>query len=78
MYYIALQTMRGDKQFARKVTKLTDWAWVNPLYEFDLPFSLTDIESIEIDASQGLADIDRTNNTYPFNKDYTLKGEVKE
>ena len=78
LYYIALQTMRGDKQFARKVTKLTDWAWVNPLYEFDLPFSLSAIDSIEIDASQGLADIDRTNNIYPFNKDYTLKGEVKE
>ncbi|MEQ6121039.1 M1 family metallopeptidase [Reichenbachiella sp. MALMAid0571] len=77
LYYIALQTMRGDKYFDQEVTKLTDWAWVNPLYEFDLPFSLSAIDSIEIDASQGLADIDRTNNVYPFTSDFTLKGEVK-
>ena len=70
--------MRGDKQFAKEVTKLTDWAWVNPLYQFELPFSLSGIDSIELDASQGLADVDRTNNLYPFNKNYTLKGKVKE
>jgi len=65
MYYIALDLMRGEKQkgnynYDWKI--LQDWKWVNTSYVLELPYSASDIQSVVIDPSEGMADIDRSNN----------------
>jgi hypothetical protein len=47
---------------------LDDWHWVNPAYSFKLPVSMDQIVRVEIDPSQRLADIDKSNNVYPAPK----------
>ncbi|RZN83896.1 MAG: M1 family peptidase [Winogradskyella sp.] len=56
-FYIPLQMMRGEKP--TKATVVGDWAWAYPTYDLK---TAKDVKSIEIDASQMMADIDRTNN----------------
>ncbi len=67
-YYIAQEIMRGEKK-GDKVFKnfkvLEDWAWTHPNYSFKINQKLSEIESIEIDASKRLADVDRSNNIWP-------------
>lgn len=67
-YTIPLQMMRGSKQeaFAPNVSVLPDWPWVYPVYGFKIPMKLEDIERIEIDPSKRLADVNASNNLYPF------------
>jgi hypothetical protein len=65
MYYMALDLMRGEKQkgnynYDWKI--LQDWKWVNTSYVLELPYSASDIQSVVIDPSEGMADIDRSNN----------------
>lgn len=76
-YYIPLDLMRGEKAVTGKSTILTDWPWVNPFYSFEVPFPLSEIKRIEIDESERLADIDRSDNVYPFNTGLQFEGEVK-
>ena len=38
------------------------WKWTSPTYEFEIDHRLTDLKVVEIDASQRMADVDRTNN----------------
>ncbi|MEQ9288144.1 MAG: M1 family metallopeptidase [Cyclobacteriaceae bacterium] len=76
-YYIPLDLMRGEKAVSGKTTILTDWPWVNPFYSFEVPFPLSEIKRIEIDESERLADIDRSDNVYPFNTGLQFEGEVK-
>lgn len=76
-YYIPLDLMRGEKAVSSKTNILTDWPWVNPYYSFEVPFPLSEIKRIEIDESERLADIDRSDNVYPFNTRLHFEGEVK-
>jgi hypothetical protein len=69
--------MRGEKQHPEEVKTMSDWPWVNPFYELSIPHALSEIESIEIDDSQRMADVDRSNNLFPFNKNLELKGVEK-
>lgn len=67
-YYIPLSIMRGEKTDSRFKDLLTvseDWPWTNPEYTLCLKLKIDKIQSIEIDASGRLADVDRTNNVYP-------------
>ena len=63
-YYMPLRIMRGikvdDKSMPRTV--LDDWPWTFPTYTFEIDRPITDIHKIEIDPSQRMADIDRSNN----------------
>lgn len=82
LYYIPLDLMRGEKKenFAGATTiLLDDWTWTYPEYVLKLPVELKDIEKIEIDPSERMADIERSNNVYPYknNKDTYLKGKRK-
>lgn len=66
LYYIPLRIMRGEKnndQYpdVEQIIK-PDWPWVNPTYSLSIPSPASSIESIEIDPSQRMADIDRENN----------------
>lgn len=66
-YTIPLQIMRGAK--GADLTDINwlmspDWAWTNTQYSMNLPIKLEDILSIEIDSSQRMADIERSNNIW--------------
>ncbi|MGY0391220.1 M1 family metallopeptidase [Bizionia sp. KMM 8389] len=56
-FYIPLQMMRGEKP--TQATIISDWAWANPNYTFDVSKT---VKSVEIDPKQWVADIDRENN----------------
>lgn len=58
-FYIPLQMMRGEKPTSATVIK--DWAWAYPTYSFETEKT---VKSVEIDSSQMMADINRTNNTF--------------
>ncbi|MDG2195134.1 MAG: M1 family metallopeptidase [Polaribacter sp.] len=59
-FNIALRMMRGNKP--TDATILEDWTWAHPTYTFTASKT---VKSVEIDASQLMADIDRSNNVYP-------------
>lgn len=69
---IPLRMMRGSKKAELNMEKYTiaaDWPWTYPTYELVLDEKIGKIKSIEIDPSGRMADIDRTNNTYPEQDD---------
>ncbi len=65
-FYIPLQMMRWEKPAEKGVnrTVVKDWAWGFPEYQLEIPVAKSKISSIEIDASQLMADIDRSNNKW--------------
>ena len=67
LYYIPLALMRGEKEnpYAIDWTVLPDWAWANPNYSFEIDRPLDQIESIIVDPTFLMADIDRADNYYP-------------
>jgi hypothetical protein len=74
-YLIPLRMMRGLK--SEKIEGVTDrtaedWPWVYPYYDLDINIKLKDIATIEIDPSNRMADIDKTNNVYPAIKNVTV------
>jgi hypothetical protein len=67
-YYIPQELMRGEKKndsYFKDALLLPDWAWTHPEYSFEIKQKLSDVESIEIDASGRMADVDRTDNVWP-------------
>ena len=65
MIYIPLQMMRWEKPSEHENwTVAEDWAWAHPTYELNIDKPLSEIESIEIDESQLMADVNRDNNLY--------------
>ena len=58
-YYIPLRMMRGEKPTT--ATILPDWAWAYPTYTFT---TKKEIQSIEIDKSGLMADVDKKNNVF--------------
>jgi hypothetical protein len=67
LFNIPLRIMRGHKPQedpAVKFTVLEDWPWTHPEYEFRIPVRLRRIQSVRIDPSGRLADINQENNVY--------------
>ena len=64
LYHIPLRIMRGEKDesYDGKRTIASDWPWTHPGYILSVDHSLNEIESIEIDPSRRMADLDRNNN----------------
>lgn len=65
LYYIPMNEMLGKKVNENKLGQQTDlpvWPWVNPSYVVSINRKLSEIESLEIDPSLRLADINRKNN----------------
>lgn len=60
--YIPYRRMFWQKPTSAKVLK--DWGWAYPTYEFELDRPKEDIQKIEIDPSQRMADVHRDNNVY--------------
>lgn len=70
MYYtIPLDLMLGAKQEAAPggatYYVLPDWPWVNLEYRFEALIPFDQVDSIRIDPSKRLADLDPQNNTWP-------------
>jgi hypothetical protein len=65
--YIPLRMMYGQKSetLGMKRTVAADWPWVFPEYALTISRPLNEIKSLEIDPSGRLADIDRSNNSWP-------------
>jgi hypothetical protein len=57
-FYIPLRMMRGGKQTT--ATQKADWPWAYPTYTLETNKA---IQSVEIDPSELMADVDRANNT---------------
>ena len=71
-YYIPVGLMRGEKPAEKGQegrTILPDWEWTNPTYTFEVDIKKRKIESVVIDPSTRLADLNNTNGVYPFPKD---------
>ncbi|MFZ4542800.1 MAG: M1 family metallopeptidase [Saprospiraceae bacterium] len=68
LWNIPLDLMRGEKLQERKDIEFhlaeTDWQWTNLIYELIIPGRLKRVESIRIDPSQRLADMDTSNNSW--------------
>lgn len=65
LHYIPLSLMYGEKPNENPAIKrIVDpvWYWTNPVYEVELNIPLSDIKELEIDPSQRMADVDRSNN----------------
>jgi hypothetical protein len=64
MHYIPMDLMYGEKPAEDNIKRIvhTEWKWVDPEYTFNITKSVSDIKSIEIDASQLMADVNRINN----------------
>lgn len=70
VYNMPLQMMRGHKPQEltdASYTVAADWPWTHPTYELVLEEALDQIESVEIDPSQRMADVNRENNSYKKN-----------
>jgi len=65
-YTIPLRIMRNHKQKERGVQfqVLPDWPWTHPSYSVSLPFTKEDIQSVSIDPSQRMADVNLSNNLF--------------
>jgi hypothetical protein len=64
MHYIPLNLMYGEKPAENTILRTvhTEWRWTHPEYTFETLRNIKDIRSIEIDPSQRMADINKTNN----------------
>jgi len=69
IFYIPLRIMRGAKNVEDMDTQrmlLEEWPWTNPTYTLKINKKASEIKRIEIDATQRMADIDRSNNELDF------------
>ncbi|MGB3585807.1 MAG: M1 family metallopeptidase [Tunicatimonas sp.] len=67
LFYVPLRMMRGEKSAEGEIerTVLRDWPWTFPTYQLTIDRAKRDIQQITLDPSGKMADIDRSNNTYP-------------
>ena len=78
-YNIPLRIMRGEKgndQPQHKTIYAEDWPWTYPEYNLNLKHQMNDILLMEIDPTLRMADIDRTNNSFPKPKEFQFPGKA--
>ena len=65
-YYIPLGIMRGEKINDTEIKRVTlkDWYWTHPTYVFEIDTPLDQIETLQIDESGYLADVNNQNNSW--------------
>jgi hypothetical protein len=71
LHYIPISLMRGEKENTYSIEWKThkDWAWANPKYDLILDRSKEAIETIILDPSGLMADIDKNDNFYVSSKE---------
>lgn len=64
MHYIPMNLMYGIKPAEDATPRIVhqEWKWTDPEYNFTINRNIGDIRSIEIDPSQRMADVNRSNN----------------
>jgi aminopeptidase N len=64
LHYIPLDLMLGSKPAEGAINRIVhkEWQWVAPTYTFETTKPLAALKSIEIDPSQRMPDINRSNN----------------
>lgn len=64
VHYMALRMMRGEKPAETDDPRVVhpDWPWTNPNYQFMVDRPISEIESIVIDPSNRMADVNPDNN----------------
>lgn len=75
LYYIPLEIMRGEKPEESGMPKrvvMEDWPWPYPFYVLDIKGK---VKSVEIDPSQRMADVDRSNNVFPVRTSHQFFGK---
>lgn len=69
LYHIPLRVMRGYKDLGGMPYDFTEakdpWPWTHPSYELNVSLSIDEIQSVTIDPSKRLSDIDRNDNIWP-------------
>ncbi len=78
LFYVPLAIMRGEKPHDDATvprTTLTDWPWTHPYYTFSIEKKPTAIKYMEIDPTQRMADVNRSNQVYPWRSAVEEKGE---
>jgi hypothetical protein len=61
---IPLNEMMGAKPSEDGSKTLEDWRWTNPTYKATITKPLSEIESVEIDPGQRMADVNKANNKW--------------
>lgn len=66
IYYAPLVIMRGEKENDTDLERvvLPDWSWTHPSYQFTIDAPMEQIQSIQIDESGYLADVNKENNKW--------------
>ncbi|WP_010182756.1 M1 family metallopeptidase [Aquimarina agarilytica] len=67
LFYIPLQMMRGQKPVAKTTTILKDWAWAFPTYSFSVNNGKKAIQSIKLNATKKMADVNKANDLFNLN-----------
>ncbi len=64
LHYIPNSLMFGEKPVENTIPRTihSEWKWTHPDYNFTTTKSIKDLKSIEIDPTQRMADVNRTNN----------------
>lgn len=65
IFYFPLRMMRNEKTtFATKSTMVEDWPWTHPKMEFTIETPISKINSIELNKSKRVPDINQTNDNW--------------
>jgi hypothetical protein len=64
LHYVPLNLMYGEKPAENKLNRTVHeaWRWTHPEYSFTIGRKVAEIKSVEIDATQRMADVNRNNN----------------
>jgi len=75
-YNIPLGMMRGNRVLSENEILMTPWKWVNPYYSFVVDVDMDELESVEIDPSLRMIDLNYDNNKFPNrNSEVEIKGK---
>jgi len=71
LHYVPISLMRGEKENPYPIKWIVhpDWSWSNLDYTLTIDHNKEDIETITIDPSNLMADIDKSNNYYAASKE---------
>jgi len=75
LLYIPLEVLRGEKPVEKGAAKrvlMEDWPWPWPYYVVNLKGK---VKSVEIDPSLRMADVDRSNNSFPIRTSHQFFGK---
>ena len=71
IFYIPVERMRASKKLV-DMTELKPWPWAFASYSFMVDAAFGDIESIQVDPNDKIADTDKNHNTFPKSNSDTI------